>query len=257
MNLAETFVIEKDAMIVAGAEPVLLLPELPPGRVPHEQRFVSELRYFVPPLPFDASLLLVRNRNDVVGAAIATLMTVPVLNDRQGTKRTSGGSHEVNLESFTSIMVAIIKKYNRMTGDGFAPANVAHVFPSLGFHIDTVNGQSHELGQVFAQDRLDRAKFRFLGVNDDVDVHKLEAFDVKPSHRCFQKEHRVSIVIGGILVREGIAYITHAGCTKECINDGMQNHIGITMPSQALFMFDPQTRHDQRTPFDQSMGIMP
>jgi hypothetical protein len=55
--------------------------------VSDKQRLALKLGQLLPPLPADALPLLIGNLNHVVRAAIAALMAIPILHQRQGAER--------------------------------------------------------------------------------------------------------------------------------------------------------------------------
>jgi hypothetical protein len=42
-----------------------------------------------------------------------------------------------------------------------------------------------------------------------------------------------------------VTYVTHIGSAKQCIADGVQQHVGIAMTKQSFTMFNLYTAHPQ------------
>jgi hypothetical protein len=69
--------VKKDAAIPFDlSQPILAAP----GRILHEEWLASEFGEFGPALSFDPFSFFLGDGNPVVGAAIAALVTIPILN---------------------------------------------------------------------------------------------------------------------------------------------------------------------------------
>src|SRR5262249_32754240 len=83
MNPAAPLLAQKDATAILTIVD-LVLPR-PPGTALQEDRHAADLRILVPPLGLDAAALFLGNADDILLAAVAADMTVPILHDRQVT----------------------------------------------------------------------------------------------------------------------------------------------------------------------------
>lgn len=111
----------------------------------------------------------------------------------------------------------------------FFSTDGAHVFAGFGFHIDRVNRQTEQFGQLLADFFLMSRELRFLSKDRAVEVNRLPTFFANALQRIGHENRGIGTSVRGIGIRKRIANISQSNRSQQSIRDGVQQDVGIAV----------------------------
>ena len=141
--------------------------------------------------------------------------------------------------------------------DRFLSSDRPHFFAGLCFDIDLADVDSQQLSDSCGNRVFIRGQLRPFGMDRTIEVADLPATLSYFVDRSEQEMSRVGIAPLRIGIRKPFTNITQTGGSQNCVCDGMQQDIGITMSVQAQFKLDGHSTQDQRPTWHQPMPVVP
>ncbi len=141
--------------------------------------------------------------------------------------------------------------------DCFLSADRPHFFAGLRLDIDLADVDSQQLSDSCCNRVFVRGQLRSLGMDRAIEVADLPATLSHFVDCGEQKMSRVGITPLRIGIRKPFSDITQSNGPKDCVGDGMQQDIGITVSVQAQLKLDGYSTQDQRPARHQPMPVVP
>ena len=101
-----------------------------------------------------------------------------------------------------------------------------------------------------------RVEFRLLRGDCRVDIAQFITGFAQQLHGTTKQDFTVDVFVFARMVGEVITDIAHIGRAEQGVADGMDQHVGITVPQQSRAVLDTYAAEPQLTPFGQSMYVI-
>lgn len=93
-----------------------------------------------------------------------------------------------------------------------------------------------------------RANFWLLAGDGAICVHQLETTFASKIHNGCQQLERVRVFVGGVGIREQLAYVAPAHRAQDCVGKRMRQNVRVRMTQQALLMWNIHAADDAAAP---------
>lgn len=143
----------------------------------------------------------------------------------------------------------------RHGGDAFATACEAEPFGGGGLDTDAAYVESEVVRHILSHPGYMRQHFRSLGHDGDVDVMRSKAGPAENRHYLAQKHPRVGPFPLRICVGEVCADIAEGGGAEECVAQGVECDVGITVAEKAFLVWNVYAADNAAATFDKAMHI--
>ncbi len=144
-------------------------------------------------------------------------------------------------------MLPCFEQRHRLHGHGFAPADFADAFPSLGFQVDAFGGNRECPGQRLAHGTKVAAKLGLLGHDHAVNVTDFEAELIHQIAGMFEEAEARSIFPVRVVVGKMLADVAEPGGAEQGITNRVRHRIAVRVPGQALVKRDLHASEDEFT----------
>ena len=115
----------------------------------------------------------------------------------------------------------------------FATSGEAKTLCGGGLDGDTIHRNLHYICKAGLHLRNVRIEFGLFATDCSIDIAHTEAVLAEQSYHLRQETLAVNTLVLWVVIREMVAYVAETCRTKQRIADGVDKHIGVTVPQEA------------------------